>query len=517
MLSFSLLRRAGSAGARRLVALAEIDTRSLTAFRMGLGLVVLLDAVTRARSAGTFLTDAGVLPRALALSLSSPLSPSLHLASGDVAFQYVLLAIMGAAGVAIAVGYRTRVALAVSLVLMISVANRNPAVHHTADQYVRVMLWWALVSPLARVCSWDETTRERSPAKVASFGTAGLLAQVLVVYGLSSWYKWHNLSYWWTEGSMLSYVLELDVYASRLGSALKDQPELLSTLTRASFALESFAPPVAFLAVGWPRLRTALVLSMMCFHAGTAALMEVGSFPLVSAVAWLAFLPGWCWDRVGIRRAWRGLEPARRHPLGRAGALVAALPAASLWVALVAALLPLGALASVRGGQLVERAAVFAGFTQDWAMFSAPGTDDGWLVVAGTFADGSQRDLLTGRAVSWERPRHIGARFPDDRWRTYLFRVTGTWYGDHRRHFAEYLCRRYGSGQNPVVDIDVTYMRVSTHVVSGHVIGELPAERVPRIRGECRDGGATFHVQLGRRSSPPPRPVKVTARGRLGL
>src|SRR5687767_13230961 len=87
------------------------DPRSMAASRMALALLVLVDALQRTRLLDRFYTDAGYVTRLDAqrvwpLLFTNSLPPwSLHLLGGSATWQSLLLALEGAAALALLVGY----------------------------------------------------------------------------------------------------------------------------------------------------------------------------------------------------------------------------------------------------------------------------------------------------------------------------------------------------------------------------------------------------------------------------
>src|SRR2546423_15595282 len=95
-----------SGTARRISDLFALDTRSLALFRVGLGLLVVIDATGRLSDLTAFYTDAGAVPRALAHELRGDWLPlSLYFLNGSEWFAGGLLALHALAGVCLAAGY----------------------------------------------------------------------------------------------------------------------------------------------------------------------------------------------------------------------------------------------------------------------------------------------------------------------------------------------------------------------------------------------------------------------------
>ena len=126
-----------------------------------------------------------------------------------------------------------------------------------------------------------------------------MLLQVAFVYWFSSLLKTDRC--WFPDFTAVYYALSLDHFATAFGRALLPDLGLLKALTASSLVMESFGPFAAFLSglLAW-QFRTAVVFSFMAFHAGMALCLELGLFPWVCCVAWLAFLPGQCWDALRL-------------------------------------------------------------------------------------------------------------------------------------------------------------------------------------------------------------------------
>ena len=121
-----------------------IDLRTLALFRIGLGLLLLVDLVLRGRDLTAHYTDVGILPRSALLETLSVGSFSLHLLNGTFAFQAVLFAIATVFAVMILVGSRTRFAVIASWVLLLSLQNRNPEILSAGDTVLLLLCFWAI-------------------------------------------------------------------------------------------------------------------------------------------------------------------------------------------------------------------------------------------------------------------------------------------------------------------------------------------------------------------------------------
>lgn len=83
---------------------------------------------------------------------------------------------------------------------------------------------------------------------------------------------------------------------------------------------------------------------------------------------------------------------------------------------------------------------------QLWNMFAPyPLKEDGWWVVPGRLADGSEIDLLNPQrgAPDYRKPENYATEQENIRWLTYRGRLWEKQYAAHRRWYGRYLCRQW--------------------------------------------------------------------------
>lgn len=431
-----------------------IDRRALAAFRIALGTVLLLDLVLRSRSLVAFYTDAGVLPRSTLTALYPVVGRlSLHALSGAVWLQVVLVGLAGCAALAVLVGYRTRLATAISLLLLLSLHARNPLVLNAGDSLLRQLLFWSLFLPLGARWGVDARRGSGSPHQVVSLATAAVLLQVVVVYAVNAAVKLRGGR--WLEGTALQYVFSLDRFTILLGDVIAELPWLLATLERGWLAMLVLSPLLLILR-GRPRALFAGLFVIA--HLGMALTLSLGVFPLVSIAALLPFVPSPVWEAVDRRV----VSPigARVETVGSGQVRPPAGNGRSSWVPdgwrrplrRSATIIVAVGIVVMLGYNVVTVATGSFGPADDgidvgeprWRMFAPnPPSTDGWYVVPGELGSGDTIDALHGGPASWERPPDLAATYPSARWRKYL--TTLRWTGDVQllRSFADHLCWRW--------------------------------------------------------------------------
>jgi len=414
-----------------------VDTRALAALRIALGTLLIVDLTLRARSLTAFYTDAGVLPRSvLAAARPGYHLLSLHTLSGSVWIQALLFVLAGGAALSVVVGYRTRLATLVSLVLLVSLQARNPLVLNGGDTLLRRLLFWGLLLPLGERYAVDAVGEDGTRETVSGLATAGLLCQVVAVYVVNAVIKLRSDT--WLSGRALRLVFDLDQFTVLAGDLVAAAGPLLPVFGWAWLAL-LVASPLLIGLTG--RARTALAACFVAGHAGMVATIGIGIFPLVSIAALLPFFPERVWDRVWPSEpAFLGRLAARlpAGPCWSPGETVARLRTSFLTLLLVALLV---SNAATTGALPVGESAVPQ---QSWDMFApTPPLTDGWFVAPGRTTDGRQVDALAGASLGWDRPPDLETAYPSARWRKYLMGLRSGGTDPYRDALARHLCQRW--------------------------------------------------------------------------
>jgi hypothetical protein len=449
-----------------------VDERALAAYRIALAVVVLLDLALAAVDATAFYTDAGVLPRSL-LYAEFPVrgALSLHSLSGALWWQYALFALLALAAVAMAVGYRSRLSAAVTLVLVLSMGFRNPFVLNSGHSLLRRLLVWSVLLPIG--ARWSVDARRRTPDEAAdgsgdrrelvtSVATVGLFVQVLVVYGMNAVLKSRGRA--WTSGDAAELVFGMDAMTVWLGDVIAGQSLLLELGTHA-WVLLLYATPLLVLATG--RVRALAVGAFASAHLGMALTLSLGVFPLVSIAGLLVFLPPFVWNRVE-----RVVDERLAAHGERALAAVETPAPRGSWTSVDASESAAGVLNDLRtagrtayrvapvvllAGVLVWNAAGFGllalpGPVTDavdpteyrWDMFAPnPLSTDAWYATVGTTTTAGERVDAYAGTVGLGPPEDVDATYPSQKWYLYLRNLRGGDADARRDRFGAYLCERW--------------------------------------------------------------------------
>ncbi|MFB6370701.1 MAG: HTTM domain-containing protein [Haloarculaceae archaeon] len=440
----------------------HIDTRALAMLRMALGLLLVADVVARAPDLVAFYTDTGVVPRSALAEIAPTFgSLSIHALWGTALPQAILFLLAGLAAVALLVGYRTRVATLVSLVLLISLHARNPAILNGGDTLLRHLLVWGVFLPLGERWSVDAVRRDHERDRIASLATAGLLAQVVLVYGTNAVLKLRGDI--WLAGDAVEQALMLTRYSTPIGAAILEFP-LLPMIADYLWLGLLLASPLLLVTTGTARV--VLVGAFAAMHAGMALSMGLGLFPYISIAALVPFVPSHIWNRVPDppTPVFTYIDTALPRP-GR--------PSTMLWdifsplVRPAAGLLLVGmVVVNAASIGLVEYPQATPDAVEDksWSMFAPrPPSDDGWYVASALLDSGDRMDLLRGSRLSWDRPPDVDNTYPNNRWQKLLYQLRGRPEVALQRPLARYLCRQWNQRHlTDAISIRLVYVEYPT-------------------------------------------------------
>ncbi len=424
----------------RAAQLFGIDARSLTAFRIGLGALLLADLAYRALDFRAHYTDAGVLPRALYLEIFSEVefSWSLHLILGSEPYTALLFLVAGAAALALLLGRHTRGAALLSWVLLVSLHNRQPLVISGSDMILRLLLFWSLFLPLDGPPSVDRRAPTRVQPRIElSPASVALLIQVVLIYAFSLIHKLLDPA--WTQLIAVEEALRVEGVATALGRELLAYPALLRGAAASTLAIELVLPLLAFVPWATARIRIGVVIAMGAFHLlGLGGTMNLGLFEYVMALAWVPFLPPLFWDRVAP--GWSSPRAEAAPARARAGIARGAVVVFALSLAIVDNVVSLDR-SRFRGTpwtilRLPTRALALS---QEWRLWSTP-LRNRYYVVRACLEDETEVDLHTGGALDWDRPRRASR---NNHWWKYQLWLSQPGKRSLQPAYARYLLREW--------------------------------------------------------------------------
>jgi hypothetical protein len=425
-----------------------------------------------------FYTDQGVYPLSVyEVTWSQYTGVSIHALSGDLWFQQLLFLVAGLFALAFLLGYRTRLVGLVSLILLFSLHARNPAVLNGGDRLFRVILFVALVTPLGERWSIDALRRGAARSTVASFGTAALLVQPLIVFGSNAILK-HQGDHWYA-GEALNIAFHNDVMTVYLGNVVVDYPLLMTVLNYAWVTL--LAGSVLFLLVPVGRIRALAALAYIGAFAGMLVTMSVGVFPPALIASVIPFLTAPFWDTLSrfVPTHWVDRLPtaASLGPFGRPPIERRALDglrershafAASYAVSYAQSLLTIiGLLVLI--WMLTFGAADVSDFSvpdeidnphvdqQSWGLYAPDPSDSySWYVLEATLENETVIADLDSTGDTFEHPPDAAATYATFRHRKYMQKVRRSGEDDTgdsiAEAYADWACRQVAANRGQRVE-----------------------------------------------------------------
>lgn len=476
-----------------------IDSRPVAAFRICFGALLLKDALFRLPLAELLYSDRGILPRWALLSV--PIAPyrfSLMDAVGTPALAVAFFLAWALVAACLMLGYKTRLAVVLNYLILVSVQYRNPYVLDGSDAVFRVLGFWSLFLPLADHYSIDGR-RRRLQERASGTGEAPPRAwalpvrlaqlQVAIIYLATAALKLRSGI--WLGGDALLYTRQLESLLLPLGrAAFAAAPDALLRFGSVAALLIEWAFPFLVLSpIGQPALRIAGLGLGAALHAGIAATMSIANFSLLMISSYWLFVPGEWLDVVARRLGLvQGLvaptlvpEPPARPGVARTllGVALGSIMACVVWHNVWTVYYPL----VPRPAGPARHPLLYLALWQNWDMFLSGGRrPDGWVQVVGAFEDGRVLDLDTHAPPSDEMPaRNWG---PWTRLKP-LERVVDTLPPIHLQAWAQHYCARYDASRATAGRLTAVELRHRFRLPHGPGMPPNPLQTVVLWRQRC--------------------------------
>jgi len=314
-----------------------LDVRSLAAFRIGVGMILLLDLYVRSLHLEDFYTDNGVLPVHAAIKFQQEAGWtfwSLHYLSGSYFFAVILFILQGVCAFCFMIGWNTKFFNICCWVLLTSLHTRQEFNLNGGDLLLRLGLFWGIFLPLGDCFSVDHAMQEcpekRKERKIGSqrFSTATLAwliqfgSMYIFSYGLKIGTSWSNgtaVAFALQQEQFLSvfghffrsilfpesFFIDKSLYRGWIGETLGDF--LMKWGTWGTLYYELLGPFFLCCPIFTNELRFIGVILFILMHASFGMCLHIGFFMYIPMVCAISFLPGAFWDQ--ISKLWNAVLP----------------------------------------------------------------------------------------------------------------------------------------------------------------------------------------------------------------
>ncbi|HUG05047.1 MAG TPA: HTTM domain-containing protein, partial [Candidatus Limnocylindria bacterium] len=383
---------------------------------------------------------------------------------------------------AVAVGWRTRLACFLAFVLIVAFQWRNPLILDGSDLVFRFVPLWLMFTNAGGLWSIDALRGPQPPSgRGWALPVRILELQVAWIYLATGIEKLAGAL--WVDGTAAYYALQLEhTFGRWWARPIALQPFLVKIISWGTIAVELGFLPLAMIPSRITRVVAAVAAGGL--HFGILTLMNVGNFPVIMLSTLVLFLPA-TWVRAfvermhgaigggvphGVRRSWERFvafaaerlpaptdRPVRRNELLRRFAELA-LVVFALFVFSTAVPRQLDMLRPTGDAGGFVR---FLSLDQRWDMFSPdPARADGWMLGPARLTDGTTFDLYTGGPVDNTSERYSDPLYT--RWVKVHERIANAGYGDYRLEYARHFCRARNlhlqPGQVPLDSFEMIYI-----------------------------------------------------------
>ena len=494
-----------------------VDPRSLGAFRIVFGLVLISDLARRWVDIGYFYTNRGLLPNHTIL-WRPPAGRmfSLFFGVSNLDEAHLCFALCGATYAMFLLGYRTRWAQLLTLVARVSLNTRLAVLENGGDMVMDLLCLFTVALPLGARFSLDRVIEAQHVAKsapaergalstspIVSIAMLGLILQFSIIYLFNAAAKDGPA---WRDGTAVYYALHQDKLVTALGVWMRENLPLsaIVALTRGTLATEWLAFGLIITPVCAREARAIAVCVLPLLHLSFALGLNLGGF----SPAMMSFYPlllgaaHWDW----LERRFGGLvaSPIAKledkvarlvarsalTPLPPASRMYRTLVECAMGILIVAIATevvndntPVPQALRVKQPQWAKAIIEYPRILQGWRMFSnEPSRVDAMIHVDATTASGARVDPYN--AVASNQPFPDGNVVPthmgqDQFFVMYSDRIPNTGYVAYRQAFQEWLLRypeRTGRREDCLLKFDVYYVADRTPPPGSHGAPQ-PVER----------------------------------------
>ncbi len=266
----------------------SFTTQGLAVFRICLGIVAFLRALSFFPHRELLFSDSGLLPHSAWLQVSDSYNHSLFSLSDGILFVTVLYLLRLGLSLLFTVGWKTRWVTPALFILEVSFHHRNWFSDLVDSVLIIVFIFLCIFFPVGEQYSLEKGKSNPPVRKYFSGWNIVLLILLFFMYFQAFMGK---LNPSWLEGDALLYYFRDKNLLLPFGNLFAGYPEFLRILNYLVIFLEGpFALFIPLSLLFFPRLRFPVAGVFLTFHLLTVLSFQLGFVPWICAVTWIPFL-----------------------------------------------------------------------------------------------------------------------------------------------------------------------------------------------------------------------------------
>lgn len=294
----------------------KVSTATVALMRIAFGLLVTLWSISLFHDTWSFFSTTGIHPQ---IGPTARGSWTVFQLSDSRTVLTAALVVLLLAGIAMTVGWHSRVASVLIFIGVMSFIRRDPYVFNNGDVLLKAIAFFMMFAPTSAAVSLSRYRKHRADfwqhPKRAAWPLRLMQIQMSVIYVAAVWDKVRGVT--WNDGTAVSYAQRLDdLVRFRLPGWITGSEPMANLFTFGTLAVE--------LSLGilvWnKKLRPWVLLLGVGLHLGIDLTIRVGFFSYTILLLYLAFVSGpaaerfFSWLRGRARRADRRAEAATPPP-----------------------------------------------------------------------------------------------------------------------------------------------------------------------------------------------------------
>ncbi len=202
--------------------------------------------------------------------------------------QFIFIGLL-LASIALALGYRAKLAAVICFLCLLTIYHRNPFLLHSGDTYLRQQIFWLIFAPAGGALSLERLKRNEDDQTrfcmlAAPWAQRMMQLQFCLLYADSVFHKIRDKS--WLDGTAVYYSSHLTEFQKLPIPFIFDNPTCCQCLTYGTLAIEA-----ALFTVIWIKpLRYPVVIAAVIFHLIIDWCMNIPQFEWLMIFSLVLFL-----------------------------------------------------------------------------------------------------------------------------------------------------------------------------------------------------------------------------------